>query len=230
MAKSENDPEMRIGLFGGSFNPIHNGHLRCLQESAEVFGFEQIHLIPNAIPPHKKRDELADARHRLAMTRLAIRGMKNWIVTDLELARKGPSYTVDTVAHYERLKTAGQRHYLIIGLDSLLEIHTWKSFRRIFDQIPIVVMFRPDIKTSRKITNLETIERYLRKHIDDRYTPISGQNAFGHPRRETVHYIGVQPQAISATEIRSRIRRGLTVAGLVPAAVADYIQTQGLYQ
>ena len=224
----------RIGLFGGTFNPIHCGHLNSVRETAAAFDLEEIHLIPSALPPHKDRQEIAAARHRLAMVKLAVAGMAEMDAVDLELTRQGLSYTVDTICHYQSMDRGGTRHFLIIGLDALLEINAWKSYQDIFRKIPIIVMYRPGILAKQELTPLSAMETYLQHEIDAGYT-LAGSRAtprgtFAHPRFQPVHYLAVQPQPISATDIRRRVRRGLSLEGLVPPAVDDYIRSQGLYR
>jgi len=221
---------MRIGLFGGTFNPIHNGHLNCVRETAQAFQLDRIHLIPAAIPPHKNGGNIAAARHRLAMARLAIKGLDNWLVTDLEVARSGPSYTVDTIRHYLDGADGPTEHYFIMGLDSLLEIQAWKSFRQIVGRIPIIVMFRPDTLEAGRAEPFAAMHRHIVTHIDSGYVRSSLEKAFHHPRLQPIYYLAVRPQALSATAIRRRIRSGLPISGLVPDAVDDYIRTQGLYR
>ncbi|MGB5984209.1 MAG: nicotinate (nicotinamide) nucleotide adenylyltransferase [Desulfobacterales bacterium] len=221
---------MRIGLFGGTFNPIHYGHLNCVAETAEAFDLDQVQLIPAAVPPHKAPGEIIAAHHRLAMVRLAIRDRPHLVVSDLELTREGPSYTVDTIGHYRDRAGDAAHHFLIIGLDSLLEIHTWKSFHRIFTLIPLIVMNRPDTLNPNQGDPLAAIQRYLTSRIDPGYGTPARTYTFEHPRLNPVFYIPVAPQPISATAIRRHIRRGLSLKGLVPPAVDDYIEQQGLYR
>ncbi|HSM73080.1 MAG TPA: nicotinate (nicotinamide) nucleotide adenylyltransferase, partial [Desulfobacterales bacterium] len=117
----------RIGLFGGTFNPIHLGHLRSAQEVLEAFDLQRILLIPSALPPHKEPEFLANAADRLAMIRQATLGHTGLSVSDVEITRPGPSYTIDTVRFFKRSLPADTRLFLVVGLDAFLEIDSWKA-------------------------------------------------------------------------------------------------------
>ncbi len=135
----------RIGIFGGTFNPIHMGHLRTVWEVHCGFGLDETILIPSAAPPHKPAEGVIDAGDRLEMVRLAISGYDEFTVSDVELKRPGPSYTIDTVRHFKSVYPEDADFHLIIGLDAILEIDTWKSYRDIFRLIPFIVMMRGPI-------------------------------------------------------------------------------------
>ena len=134
---------MRIGLFGGTFNPIHNGHLWAALEVKSGFNLDQIYLIPAAVPPHKTPGMVANAADRLRMIHLAIADLSGIAVADVELRRPGPSYTIDTVKHFKHTLKKGSRIYLVMGLDAFLEINTWKSYKELLEQIAFIVVARP---------------------------------------------------------------------------------------
>jgi nicotinate-nucleotide adenylyltransferase len=119
---------MKIGLFGGTFDPIHFGHLRSALEVREACGLERVVLIPAAVPPHKGWGAMAAAADRLQMIELAVAGAPGLAVSDVELRRAGPSYTIDTIRDFQG-EIPGGEIALIVGLDAFLEIDTWKSFR-----------------------------------------------------------------------------------------------------
>ena len=135
---------MRIGLFGGTFNPIHRGHLWAASEVIKRFNLDQFFLIPAALPPHKTPGAVANADDRLEMIHLAIADLSGLTVSDVELNRPGPSYTIDTVRHFKNTLANDSRIYLIMGLDAFLEIDTWKSYTELLEQIAFIVMARPN--------------------------------------------------------------------------------------
>ena len=138
---------MHVGLFGGTFNPIHNGHLKAIEEVLKGFSLDKSYLIPSAIPPHKEQRNLVDAKDRMEMIRLAVATcpalMESVTVSDVELKRKGPSYTIDTVCHFKSILPKDSRLYLILGLDAFLEIDTWKSYTNLFMLTSFIVIPRP---------------------------------------------------------------------------------------
>ena len=132
----------RIGLFGGTFNPIHLGHIQVVREVKAGFGLNKILIIPSALPPHKEPDGVVDAEDRLEMIRLAFSDDPNFVISDVELKRSGPSYTIDTVRHFKSISPENTKFYLIMGLDAFLEIDSWRSYNDLFLLIPFIVMSR----------------------------------------------------------------------------------------
>ena len=120
-------PPKGVGLFGGTFNPVHLGHLRTAQEVLEEFGLDHIRFIPAANPPHKDCHDLVDGSQRLAMLKRAISGNSGFVASDAELKRAGRSYTIDTVRQMVRELGPDAGCYLILGLDAFMEIDTWKD-------------------------------------------------------------------------------------------------------
>lgn len=221
---------MRIGLFGGTFNPVHTGHLRAALEVREAFALDEIHLIPSAIPPHKDPGGIAPARQRLAMVRAAAEDQEGFVVSDVELQRRGPSYSVDTVAEYRRSLPQDGRLFLIIGGDAFKEIHTWKSYRRLFEQVAFIVMVRPGGQPRATAAVLEEIGHCLHRHVDAGYRLQAQRPRFVHDSLQPVAVTEVTRLQISATRIRSLIAAGRSIRYLVPDTVMDYIRRQGLYR
>ena len=193
--------------FGGSFNPVHFGHLRCAQAVAEKAGYGQVILIPSGQPPHKQgadaRNELAAPADRLAMCRLAIEGSPLFALSDIETRHPGPSYTIDTA---QRLRQQGldDVHWLI-GADMLLYLPKWHRPLDLLREVHFVVMARPGWTIDWNALPVEF------RHLRDRVVEI--------------------PQIdISSTEVRRRVRAREAIDNLVPAPVARYIAERGLYQ
>ena len=132
----------RIGVLGGTFNPVHIGHLILAQDALEKFGLDQVLFVPCANPPHKRPRRLAPAKHRLAMLKAALKGDSRFAVSTVEIDRGGVSYSIDTIRQLRRAKPKA-RFYFIIGADTLPELRTWRSIRKISGLCTFVAMGRP---------------------------------------------------------------------------------------
>jgi nicotinate-nucleotide adenylyltransferase len=221
---------MRIGLFGGTFNPIHFGHLRAAVEIRERFGLDRVYLIPAAIPPHKAQSGIVSPANRLEMIRLAVGNDTDYIVSDVELMRSGPSYTIDTLSFFENLLPETDPRFLIVGLDAFLEFHTWKDFMGIMNRIPLIVMGRPGAYDKRHFADMPPeIAEYL-DVLTPGYEYDRQQSVFFHPEFQPVYLIGITSLDISSSEIRSLVRKGRSIRFLVPEKVSEFIANKGLYQ
>lgn len=196
---------MRRLFFGGSFNPIHHGHLLCAQAAAQAAGFDRITLIPSGRPPHKANRGfvMASAEDRLVMCRLAIGGVDLFEVNDIELRRSGPSYTIATV---RQLKTLGAKavHWLV-GADTLPQLPTWHEAANLVREVEFVVMARPGWQLA-----IESLP----------------------PELEAIRVKAVATPLIeiSATDIRRRVKASQPVDYLTPRPVVEYIRARQLYQ
>ena len=200
-----------IALFGGSFNPIHHGHLIIARAVAESLGLDRVVLVPSANPPHKSDHGLADASDRLAMARLAVADEPGLEVDDIEIGRTGPSYSILTVEDYRKQLRDGGDIFWIIGADTLVELHTWYRAREMVDLCRIVTAVRsgyetPDLSVLEPVLTADQVARLKEGVIQT-------------PRID-----------ISATDIRRRIAAGLSIRYLVPDSVQDYILKQELYR
>ena len=189
--------------FGGSFSPIHNGHLLCAQAVARNAGYDRVLLIPTGQPPHKTDGELAPAADRLAMCRLATAAEPLFEVSDIETRRAGPSYTIDTA---QELREQGMRdvHWLI-GADMLLYLPKWHRPRELLKAVDFVVMARPGWTID--WDKLPAEFRHLQSHV-----------------------VAAPLVDVSASDIRRRVRDGLPIEGMVPPSVERYIREHGLYR
>ena len=219
----------RIGLFGGTFNPIHLGHVQVVREVKAGFGLDKILIIPSALPPHKELIGVVDAEDRLEMIRLAFSGDPNFVISDVELKRSGPSYTIDTVRHFKSISPENTKLYLIVGLDAFLEINTWKSYNDLFLLIPFIVMSRTVNKENSADLEWKSLNDYLQSKISKGYTFSIAQSSFIHDKKQPVCVFNVTPVDISSTTIRKRIKEGRSIERLVPDIVKDFIKTKGLY-
>ena len=220
---------MRIGLFGGTFNPIHKGHLWAALEVKSGFNLDQVYIIPAAVPPHKTPGMVANADDRLKMINLAIADLSGITVADVELRRSGPSYTIDTVRHFKHKLKKGSRIFLMMGLDAFLEIHTWKSYKELLEQIALIVIARPteahpDAQQGRKI-----LEDYFKSTLSEDYELTAAGDCYLAGGKQPIYFCDVGAPDVSSTVIRKKIKEKETIEKWVPPQVADYIQLKGLY-
>ena len=202
---------MRVGLYGGSFNPIHVGHLLIARSVAEQLGLEKVYLIPAAVPPHKPKHNLAGPEHRWQMVCLAAEGEDFLEPSECELRRQGPSYTIDTVKHFaEQIGPEAELHW-IVGADSLSELTTWYQIERLLDMCKIITAARPGWEQ----VDTSGLSRHLGRGQVQRLM----DGVLQTPRIE-----------ISSSDIRHRVAKGLPIRYLVPSAVEEYIAKHGLYR
>lgn len=220
----------RIGLFGGTFNPIHLGHLRSAQEVLEAFNLQRILLIPSSLPPHKQPDVLASATDRLAMIRLATLAHTGFSVSDVEIKRRGPSYTIDTVQFFKREFPSDTQLFLLVGLDAFLEIDAWKDFRDLFALTPFIVMIRPEAAAGTGVQTFKRVEALLQAAISPSYGLRPAPDRVEGVNFQPVYFMDVTLLNISSTRIRAALRQGRSIRYLVPERVEAYIKRRGLYQ
>ena len=213
----------RIGVFGGTFDPIHLAHLRCAEEAREALDLDRILFVPAADPPHKTRQAVTPAHHRLAMVRLATAGNPRFQVSSIEVARSGPSYTVDTLRSLRlRLGPAAQLT-LLLGLDAFRDLGTWKEYRTLFTLADLAVWSRPPGARGRSRALLPVAARRDFCYAKDQTTLI-------HNTGTRIHFLTVTALDISASDIRQRLRRGRSVRYLLSSGVERYVTREGLYQ
>jgi nicotinate-nucleotide adenylyltransferase len=211
----------RIGLFGGTFNPIHLGHLRGAEEIRESFDLQEVIFIPAAIPPHKEIEEVIEARHRLEMVRLATASNSHFSVMDIELKRPGKSYSIETIRYFQERYPDGL--YFILGRDAFVEIETWKNFQQLFSLSNFIVMTRPGLQRASSTFQLPgTLVSFFQ--FDQKV------KGWIHPSGHTLHFKEISYLDISSTKIRELIERGESVRYLIPPEVEAYIQQYRLYR
>lgn len=237
------------GLFGGTFNPLHRGHLAVILHVKEAFNLDTIHLIPSAIPPHKTTTDLAPAADRFNMVERSVADISGLVASDVEILRKGPSFTIDTVQQFVNDTPPTTELRLIVGSDAFFEMDTWKKGRAIFSLIPIIVMIRPGEEKQAK-----DVASFLQDVISNNYRPTNGEEFFSAPISsdfisgstsgsdsrsdyssdsksgvKPVYICKVPEIEISSTLIRQQVKLHLPVAALVPRPVEKIIIQQGLY-
>ena len=217
----EKGKRRRIGLFGGTFNPIHLGHLRGAEEIWQAFQLEEVIFIPSSVPPHKVTEKIIEAKHRLEMVNLAISSNPHFSASDLELSRPGRSFSIDTIRFFqERLEDT---FFFILGGDAFAEIETWKDFQNLFSLCHFIVMARPG---SQKNISPSPFPEILIP--DFRHAP--GEKAWIHHSGHRVYFKEISFLDISSTKVRELIEKGESVKYLIPAEVEAYIQKHGLYR
>lgn len=212
---------MRVGLFGGSFNPIHFGHLRAAEEDREALDLDLVYFIPAASPPHKTEGDLAPADHRLQMVRLATKGNRHFMASDVEIRRTGRSYTVETVRYFLATLRQPATLYLLMGADQFDELETWREPDELVRLCNIAVHTRPrGSEAGPSRISVAALKRFGYTQADDHYVHSSGQ---------TLSFVETTFFPVSATEIRGKIQRGASVNYLMPGDVVDYVQRHALY-
>lgn len=211
-----------IGILGGTFDPIHFGHLRLAEEMLELANLRRIFFIPAGTPPHRDAPQTS-ARHRSAMVRLAIADQPAFVLDEREVERTTPCYTVDTLRELRAELGAAQPLCLLMGGDAFLQLHTWHEWERLFDLAHIVVGYRPGFTLEERIHSA-TAE--LQRHYQQR---LCAANILSQQPCGGVTELAIPKLEISATDIRRRVAEGRTIRYLLPNAVADYIHQHHLY-
>jgi len=220
---------MRIGLFGGTFNPVHYGHLRAAKEVCEGFGLDNLYFIPSALPPHKDIKGVVSVVDRLEMTRLAVTDNPEFILSDVELKRPGFSYTIDTVKHFKKRLNTDVELFLVMGVDAFLEIDTWKSFKQLFRMLPMIIMTRPLPDGRPHSLEWENMTAFIQEKISGSYQFSAKDSCYHHHQHQPVYRFNISMLDISGTKIRKLIQGEQSIRFLVPESVENYIYEQGIY-
>ena len=217
----------RIGLLGGTFDPVHNGHLALAEHVLHNVGLDAVWFIPAALPPHKAGH--ADGRaitafvHRLNMLRLAIAGREPFSVSEIEARRTAPSYSIDTIEILLRQTGSRADLFFIIGADAFLEIATWKRYRELPGLVSFVIISRPTYSS-------ELVGEVIRQNFPG-YASESSSGTWSSPAGGKSFIVShMEPVPVSSTEIRQRVKNGEMITALVPHAVEDYIKRERLYR
>jgi nicotinate-nucleotide adenylyltransferase len=209
---------MRLGLLGGTFDPIHRGHVALADAAQAAVGLDAVRLLPARVPPHRPDRPRASGYHRFAMAVLAAAERPGWTVSDQELLREGPSYTFDTLTDLHRQGHHPLQLFFITGADAFAEIATWSRYPAVLDLAHFVVVARPG-------SRLEAVRASL-PALAGRFT---APDAVGALRTTGIALVPAETPDISSTEIRRRAAAGESVTPFVPDAVAAHIARHGLY-
>ena len=203
---------MRLGVYGGTFDPVHYGHLLLAEQCREQCGLDEVWFMPAAAPPHKEGVEITEAKHRVCMLDFALAGCPELKVSELELERGGLSYTVDTLQQLSD-EDSSRELFLLVGMDSLVDLPTWREPERILQLATIVAVNR----RSQHDTDAELAAFSACRQI----TPLAEKRIV----------LAEMPDIdVSATDVRNRVRDGMSIRFLTPRPVATYVAEHGLYR
>ena len=196
----------RLGIMGGTFDPIHYGHLLMAEEARQAFALDEVVFVPNGRPAHKKAYLVSSPEERYTMTQLATESNPCFSASRMEIDRPGPSYTIDTLREFHRLYPKLNALYFITGADAVLEILTWHEYTQLASECWFIAVTRPgfDLERLTKIADAAFLDR--------------------------VHFLPIPGLEISSTDIRRRVREGRSIKYLTPEPVEAFIQQQGLYR
>jgi nicotinate-nucleotide adenylyltransferase len=209
----------RLGVLGGTFDPIHYGHLDAGDAAQRALALDEIRIVPAHDPPHKPADPRASAFHRFALVALATQDRPSWRVSDAELRRQGQSYTYDTLKALQAEGWPASQIFFILGADAFAEIATWHRFPAVIDEAHFVVVARPGTTLDAAVTRTPLLMPRLR-------TP-DGPGGF--PADAAIFLVHATTRDVSSSEVRARLAGGLPVDDLVPASVARHILAHDLY-
>ena len=225
---------MNIALFGGTFDPIHSGHVQAARAAVRKFELDRILFVPTGTPPHKHGDHLTPFVERYAMTVLACAGDARLIPSLLEApTREGkPSYSIDTVRRVRRALHKNDRLFFLIGVDAFLELPHWKEYRRLLDLVDFIVVSRPgfDADEIRQV-----VSEVMTSRAGAPRRPAGPSSTKKGPdtirlRRSTLHVLRGIHMPVASHALRKAIASGGSVTGLVPPLVEEYIRKEGLYR
>ena len=210
----------RIGILGGTFDPIHFGHLRSASDIKDRFGLGKVIFVPSYAQPLKQGENHAGAEHRLEMTRLAVLDNSDFEASDFEVNNQGVSYTVVTLEHFTGIYPECDM-YFIMGADSWAEITEWREYRRLFELANLVVTTRPGYKFCPPGEALE---------VDLASKLLYDGQSYAHPSGNRLWHVEITDVDVIATQIRRRVKEGESITGMSPEKVIDYIVEHELYK
>ncbi len=208
----------RLGLLGGTFDPVHLGHRAAGRAAAQALALDEVRLVPSRMPPHRPVGPQASDHHRFAMAALLAMDEEGWTVGDGEVRRDGASYTFDTLTEVHAEGLAATQIFFLIGADAFAEIATWSRYPAVLDLAHFVVVARPGV-------TLADVQARV-PALAPRITPVTALAGRATPG---IALLNAQTPDVSSTDIRARAAAGQSLSGLVPAAVEQYIRRHGLY-
>lgn len=214
---------MRVGVLGGTFNPIHFGHLRAAEEAREAAGLDKVIFMPTFLTPHKADEVTTPAKARYEMIRLAISGDKYFEVSDIEIKRGGVSYTIDTVKELIKTGGKGTEVNLIVGADAFNDISSWCDFEALFTLASFIIVGRPGFPAKKPGEALPV-------ELAGRFWYDVATGAYMNYHGNSLIYISAVPLDISSSDVRRRVKEGSSIRYLVPDDVERYVSKMHLYR
>jgi nicotinate-nucleotide adenylyltransferase len=219
-----------IGILGGTFDPVHSGHLAVALAARDALGLDAVRLVPTRVPPHRPRPPYASIYHRFAMTALAALSAEGLQVSDLELDTPGPSYTSMLLDRLHGEGYDASQIVFIIGADAFAEIATWHNYPAILNRCHFAVISRPGQQADELRARLPDLaDRFVTITPDSRASNRAAGSVALASHAPAIFLIGAATPNVSSTEIRERRRAGLPIDGMVPEAVEQYIRRHALY-
>lgn len=214
----------RVGLFGGTFNPVHLGHLRAAEIVQEKFRLDEVLFIPSYIPPHKDTSDVVSPSHRLKMVELSLRSSSHFVPSSIEIDAKGKSYSIITLNRIKKLYPEALI-FFILGVDAFLEIDTWKDYEHVLKQCFFVVISRPGYNSYEAKKKLKG--KYLKKMYE-----FSRSEALTDKLLSSfiIFFLPIDAVNVASTDIRDRIRRSESIEAMVSVEVEAYIKENKLYK
>jgi nicotinate-nucleotide adenylyltransferase len=214
----------RIGILGGTLDPIHYGHLDTALAAREALALDRVVIVPARIPPHRTQQPIASPFHRFAMAALAVNGVEGLCVSDIEVSSPGPSYTADTLERVRAsLGLSESQIFFITGADAFADIETWKRYPQVLDLAEFVAVSRPGVSVATLRQQFPALKDRMRLPL--RKSDLQSRRGGG----TSIFLVDAPTSDVSSTEIRRRLHRGLPLTGLVPPSVEHHIQQHGLY-
>jgi nicotinate-nucleotide adenylyltransferase len=215
--------ERKIGLFGGTFDPIHCGHVKAAENAQDIFAFDRILFIPSYIPPHKESADVASAEHRLKMVELALSSFDRFFPSSIEIDARGTSYSIVTLNRIKEI-FPNTEIFFLLGIDAFLEIDTWKDYEDVLEQCSFIVMNRTGFR-------LDEAKEILAEEYKQRMVEVTGtfekenEGLFIHK----IYLLSINTMDVSSSEVRERVGKFQSIKDLVPENVEDYIKEKHLY-
>jgi nicotinate-nucleotide adenylyltransferase len=214
----------RLGLFGGTFNPIHLGHLHAARIVCRRFALDRILFIPSSLPPHKETREVASSEHRFNMVGLTLAADPCFVASPIEIKARGTSYSILTLSRIRGIYPQADI-FFILGIDAFLEIETWKEYDKVLESCAFIVISRPGYRLEGVLTLLDGSLRDRLQEVNQAHDP-----ADLHYHASAIFLTSINALDVSSTEIRRRLMDGKSVDGMVAEPVIKYIKEHGLYR
>lgn len=222
---------MKVVLYGGTFDPIHYGHLIMAEEIRQRFLLDQVHFIPSMIPPHKNQTTVASPSDRLLMVNMATLFNPSFFISSFEIERGGTSYSIDTILYFKSRFTEGTELFFLMGVDAFIEISTWKDFPKVLTSCRLIITSRPGYSLSVAMENLPSILKNHHHDLSLGYFPLDAPWPASSDQKLAKDLLFVEVPAIdiSSTMIQQRASTDKSLQYLVPPTVEAYIKKYGLY-